>query len=126
MIKCIFALVLVFWIMAIALIIIFLKKYNVVYARCIDAENCLGLTKENGYQFFEYEKDDYKGEKIFGKAITVGKVKVGNTYKILATREYNERVILFSDVVRLLVVLSVFSVLMLFLYIYIANRAALF
>lgn len=115
--KILFIFTIVVWVIVALLIILFSKNYRIVNAVCVNGDNCEKLNKAPGFIYFEYNNDFGRGmNKYYGQATTTGFIKEGKEYKILITKDYNERVIVLADVIKLVIVLVFLSVLILLLY----------
>ena len=106
------------WCIVALLIILFSKKYQIVNAVCVNGDNCEKLNKTPGFIYFEYNNDFGRGiNRYYGQATTTGIIKEGKACKILITKDYNERVIVLADVIKLIIVLVFLSALVLLLYV---------
>ena len=104
--------------MVVLLIIFFAKKYCVVNAICVNSDSCENLNKMSGFIYFEYKNDFGCGmNTYYGRAITTGVIKEGKQCKILIKKIYNERVIVYADMIKLVIALFLLSMLLLLLYI---------
>ena len=116
--KIVFILTIVIWIIVALLIIVFSKKYCIVNAICVNGDSCEKINKTLGCICFEYKNDFGRGmNTYYGQAITTGVIKEGKQCKILITKDYNERVIVYADVIKLVTVLIILSILLLLLYV---------
>ena len=87
-------------------------------AKCVNGNNCKNLKVKEGFYYFTYKYDFGMGRLIYyGRATSVSRMKEGRNYNILITKDYNERVIIYADVQKLLIGMIMLSLLLLFLYI---------
>lgn len=116
--KILFIFTITIWIIVALLIMLFSKKYHIVNAICVKGDSCENLNKTPGFIYFEYKNDFGRGmNTYYGQATTTGIIKEGKQCKILITKDYNERVIVYADVIKLIIVLVLLSVLLLLLYV---------
>lgn len=89
--KILFIFTITIWIIVVLLIILFVKKYCVVNAICVNSNSCENLNKTPGFIYFEYKNDFDRGMNIYyGRAITTGGIKEGKQCRILIAKKYNE------------------------------------
>lgn len=116
--KILFIFTIIIWSIVALLIILFSKKYRIVDAICVNGDNCEKINKTPGFIYFEYKNDFGCGmNTYYGQATTTGVIKEGKQCKILITKDYNERVIVYADAVKLVIVLLILSTLLLLLYV---------
>lgn len=108
----------IIWGIICLLLFLFSKKYQLVNGVCVDAKKCDNITEKEGFIFFKYEKNTRRGKSTYyGKASSVGHLRTGKECKILVTKDYDERVIVFADVLKLIIAMILFSILIFVLYI---------
>ena len=116
--KILFIFTITIWIIVTLLLIFFSKKYRIVNAICVNCDSCKKLNNPPGFIYFEYKNDFGRGmNTYYGQATTTGVIKEGKQCKILITKDYNERVIVYAVVIKLVTVLLILSILLLLLYV---------
>lgn len=115
--KILFIFMIAVWVIVALLGILFSKKYRIVKAVCVNGDTCEKLNKAPGFIYFEYSNDFGRGvNRYYGQATTTGIIKEGKQCKILITKDYNERVIVLADVIKMIIALTFLSMLILLLY----------
>lgn len=109
----------IIWCNVAFLIFVFCKKYHIVDAICVNYDSCCEqINIVHGFICFEYKNDfGYGAKTYYGQARAVREIKEGKRCKISITKDYNGRVIVCADVIKLVSMLLILSILLVLLYV---------
>ena len=99
----------IIWCNVAFLIFLFYKKYHIVDAIYVNYDSCCEqINIVHGFICFEYKNDfGYGAKTYYGQAKSIREIKEGKRCKILITKDYDERVIVYADVIKLVSILLV-------------------
>lgn len=116
--KLLIYLVIAMWVIVGVLFVLFATKYRIVKAICITDPEEKSTEKANEVlSYFSYVYDFGRGwSEHLGMLSSTTRTKVGKSYQILITKDFNERVILLFDLLKFVIGLLAVSILLFALY----------